>query len=116
MEYFITFIYVGLICLIGQVILDNTKLMPSHVNVMFVILGALLSMLGIYESIYEIVGVGSSLPITNFGYILYKGSFVGFKTKGFLGLFTNVYAYSALGISITILSAFLVGVFTKPKN
>ena len=72
MIYVYSFIFCGLICLIGQIILDNTKLTPGHITSIFVCIGALLGFFGIYEKFKLWAGVGASVPITSFGNLLYK--------------------------------------------
>lgn len=116
MEYLNAFLYVGIICAIGQIILDNTKLTPGHVTSIFVVLGSFLSFLGFYEKIIEWAGVGASIPIISFGNLLYQGAYQGFLQDGFLGIFTNLLATTSAGICATVIFAFIFGLIFKPKD
>lgn len=110
------FLFSGILCLIGQIILDNTNFTPGHVNSIFVVLGSVLGALGLYEIFYKYAGAGAATPITNFGNILYEGAITGLKYDGLLGLVTNILVPVSAGLSVTILIAFFVAIFTKPKN
>lgn len=116
MEYLNAFLFCGFVCLIGQIILDNTNLTPGHVNTILVVSGAFLEMFGLYTMFIEKFGVGASAPITNFGYLLFNGALLGFKTSGVLGLFTGVLTLASAGIAYTIFIAFVVGLMFKPKH
>lgn len=116
MTFLYAFLFCGILSLIAQIILDNTKLTPGHVNTLFVIFGSFLSFLGIYKKIELLAFSAAALPITNFGNLLFEGACVGFKTNGIIGMFENIFLYSSFGISITILLAFTISLFTKPKN
>ena len=94
-----SFLFCGLVCLIGQLILDNSKLTPGHVTSTLVVVGAFLSMFGIYDNIIDIVGVGASIPITSFGNTLFNSAYTGFKSHGFLGIFNNIIC-SEVGIHL----------------
>ncbi len=116
MIYLTAFITCGLICALGQIILENTKLTPGHVNSILVVLGAVLSFLGIYDVLLSWAGAGASVPITNFGHLLYKGAIEGFQKDGITGLLNNILSKSSGGLTVTIIMAFLVGLFSKPKH
>lgn len=116
MIYLNAFIFVGTICLIGQIILDNTKLTPGHITSIFTVLGALLSFLGIYELFSEWAGVGASVPITSFGNLLYQACLEGYKTNGILGMFTNLLSTTSGGISSAIIFAAILSIFFNPKD
>lgn len=116
MIYINAFIIVGLISMIGQIILDNTKLTPGHITSLFVCLGALLSFLGLYDKLIEFSKIGSSIPITSFGNLLYKASVEGFYSKGILGIFSNMLSSTSAGISSTFIFAFIISLFFKSKN
>jgi len=107
MIYVNAFILCGIICAIGQIILENTKLTPGHLNAILVIVGALLSCFGIYEILLSWGGAGASVPITNFGHLLFKGAYEGFLEDGMTG---------SGGLSVTIIMGFIVAVFTKPQH
>ena len=116
MIYLNAFIVCGLISMIGQMILDNTTLTPGHVTSMFVVIGAILSFLGIYEYIRDYSLVGSSIPITSFGNALYQASLEGFKENGFIGMFSNILSTTSAGISSAIFFGFIFSIFFKVRD
>ena len=116
MIYLNAFIVCGIICAIGQIILENTKLTPGHLNALLVIIGSLLSCFGIYEILLSWGGAGASVPITNFGHLLFKGAYEGYISDGMTGLLNGILATSSGGLAVTIILAFIVAVFTKPKH
>lgn len=116
MIYLNAFIVCGLISMIGQMILDNTTLTPGHVTSMFVVIGAILSFLGIYEYIRDYSLVGSSIPITSFGNALYQASLEGFKENGFIGMFSNILSTTSTGISSAIFFGFIFSIFFKVRD
>ena len=116
MTFVYAFLFSGLLCLLGQLILDNTNLLPGHLNSIFVLIGAILGFLGLYDCFYSYAGAGASLPITNFGNILYEGAITGFKEGGVLGLFKNILVPASAGLSVTIFISFIISILTKPKN
>lgn len=109
-------IFCGLVCLIGEVILDNTKLTAGHITSIFVVVGAILSFLGIYDYFSSWAGTAASVPITSFGNLLYKACIEGYNSKGILGLFTNLLSTTSAGISSAIIFAFIVTLFCKAKD
>lgn len=116
MTYINAFITCGLICLIGQLILDNTKLTPGHVTSLLVCLGAILSFLGLYDYIAEYSKIGSSVPITSFGNALYKAAFEGFKESGFIGMFANLLSTTSAGISGAVFFGFIFSLIFKVRD
>ena len=116
MIYIKAFLVVGFISMIGQLILDNTKLTPGHITSLFVSLGALLSFLGIYEKLISFSKIGSSIPITSFGNLLYLAAYEGYKTKGIIGIFSNMLTTTSAGISAAIIFGFIMTIFFKPKD
>lgn len=116
MIYINSFLFVGIICLIGQIILDNTKLTPGHITSLFTVVGAFLSFLGIYEKFILYVGVGASVPITSFGNLLYQACYQGYLKDGILGLFTNILTSSSAGISSAVISALVLVMFFKARD
>lgn len=116
MIYINAFILVGLISMIGQLILDNTKLTPGHITSLFVCAGAILSFFGLYEHLISFSKIGSSIPITSFGNLLYLAAYDGFKTKGIIGLFSNMLVTTSAGISSSVIFGFLVSIFFKSKD
>lgn len=116
MIYLYAFLYVGFICLIGQIILDNTKLTAGHITALFVVLGVFLDTFDFYDKILDVVGVAASIPITSFGHSLVHAALEGAQEDGFLGLMTNMFSTTGAGIVITIVSAFVLTILFKPKN
>ncbi|OUQ59557.1 stage V sporulation protein AE [Tyzzerella sp. An114] len=116
MEYLKAFIVGGIICVIGQILIDRTKLMSGRILVMFVILGCILGGLGIYEYIADFGGAGATVPLTGFGYNLSKGVIKEIDQNGFLGIFTGGLKASAGGISAALLFAFLASLVFEPKE
>ena len=116
MIYLHAFLLCGLICAIGQLIIEFTNLTPGHVNAIFVVSGAFLSFLGVYEILLSWGKTGASIPITNFGYLLFKGAYEGFMKDGITGLLNGILSTSSGGLSVTIIIAFLIGLISKPKH
>ena len=116
MIYVYAFLFAGSMCLIGQLILDNTKLTPGHITSMFVVIGSFLGVFGIYDKIISIVGIGANLPIISFGNTITNSVYYGYISDGFLGIFNNLLAGVSLGISATIIFSFILIIFFKPKD
>lgn len=116
MTIFYSFFFCGFICLIGQIILDNTKLTPGHITSLFVVFGAFLGMLGLYDKIIDCVGAGANIPIISFGNTLFNGAYIGFKSGGFLGLFETMLGNVSLGITSAIIFSFIFSLFSKVKD
>lgn len=109
-------IFCGIVCLLGELILDNTKLTAGHITSLFVVLGATLSFLGIYDYFIDWAGVAASVPITSFGNLLYKACIEGYYTKGALGMFSNLLSTTSAGITSAIIFAFIITLFCKAKD
>ena len=108
MIYFNAFIFSGLVCLIGELIYSYTKLTPGHITTLFVIIGAILGGIGVYDILIEIFGGGATCLITNYGNLLVKGGLEGVKEKGLLGIFDGLLKYTSTTLSFVIfLSIFL---------
>ena len=116
MIYIYAFLFCGTICMLSQIILDNTKLTPGHVTSIFVVLGALLDIFGIYDKIVLYAGAGALVPITSFGHLLIHGAMTAADDQGVLGLALGVFDLTAAGISIAIVSAFFLARIFKPKH
>ena len=109
------FVVGGLICVIGQILIDKTKLTPARILVSFVTLGVVLGGLGIYKYLVEFAGAGATVPLTGFGYNLAKGAIEGVKTSGLLGAFTGGIENAAGGIAAAIFFGYLASLIAKPK-
>lgn len=116
MIYLNSFLLVGTICLIGQIILDNTKLTNGHITTIFVVIGSFLAFIGVYDNLIEFSNVGSSIPITSFGNLLYEACIEGYQNEGILGMFKNILTTTSAGISSAVIFAIFFTIFFKPKN
>lgn len=109
------FVVGGLICVIGQILIDKTKLTPARILVSFVTLGVILGGLGIYKYLVDFAGAGATVPLTGFGYNLAKGAIEGVKTSGLLGAFTGGIKNAAGGIAAAIFFGYLASLIANPK-
>ena len=116
MIYLYAFLFSGLVCMVGQIILDNTKLSPGHITSSFTVVGAFLGFFGIYEKLISFCGAGATVLISNFGNALYQGGISGYKESGFIGIFTGLLQNSSAIIVSAITFAFILSLFSKPKN
>ena len=116
MIYINAFIIVGLISMIGQIILDNTKLKPGHITSLFVVIGAMLDTFSIYDFFVEKFGAGAMVCITSFGHLLIHGALLKAQTDGLLGLFTGMFSLTAAGITATIIFSFICTLIFRAKN
>lgn len=116
MEYFRAFIVGGAICAIGQVILDNTKLTPAHILVIYLTTGVVLGGIGVYEPIVKYGGAGASVPIIGFGNVLVQGAIEGAKNKGIIGAFTGGLQATAGGVAAAILFGYIMALIFNPKT
>ena len=109
------FVVGGIICIIGQVLIDKTKLTPARILVIFVTTGAILGGLGIYKYLVDFAGAGATVPLTGFGYNLAKGAIKGVKESGLIGAFTGGVTASAGGIAAAVFFGYLASLIAKPK-
>ncbi|NLM63424.1 MAG: SpoVA/SpoVAEb family sporulation membrane protein [Mollicutes bacterium] len=116
MSYFLSFLFCGMICLLGQIILDNTKLTPGHVTTIFVVVGALLDIFNFYDKIILWVGGGALVPITSFGHLLIHGALAKASDLGAMGLLLGMFDLTSAGIVSTIFLSFVFALIFKPKN
>jgi stage V sporulation protein AE len=114
--YFYAFLFCGFVCMISQVILDNTKLTPGHVTSLFVVIGAALDIAGIYDKIVLYAGAGALLPITSFGHLLIHGAMDIANENGVIGLALGIFNLTSAGISVAVVSAFILALLFKPKH
>lgn len=110
------FVVGGLICVIGQVLLDNTKLTPARILVLFVCVGVLLGGLGVYEPLVDFAGAGASVPLIGFGNALAQGVKEAVRDYGILGIFTGGFTACAAGVTVAIISALIVAVICQSKD
>lgn len=116
MGFLIAFIVGGAICVIGQILIDRTKITPAKILVIFVVSGAILSAVGLYEPLVKFAGGGATVPLTGFGHSLAKGAIEGAKESGILGAFIGGIKNTAAGISAAILFGYLNALVFKPKS
>ena len=116
MDYFNAFIVGGLICAIGQIIMDKTKLNPAHILVIFLTSGVILTALGIYEPIVEFGGAGATVPLPGFGYALANGAIKGASENGILGAFTGGVTAASGGVAAATFFGYLMSVIFRPKT
>ena len=109
------FVTGGLICVIGQILIDKTKLTPARILVMFVTTGAILGGLGIYKYLVDFAGAGATVPLTGFGYNLAKGAIEAVKQYGLVGAFIGGVKASAGGIAAAVFFGYLASLISKPK-
>lgn len=115
MQYLWCFVIGGLICVIGQILIDKTKLTPARILVIFVTSGAVLGGLGIYKYLVDFAGAGATVPLTGFGYNLAKGAIEGVKEYGIVGAFTGGVKASAGGIAAAVFFGYIASLISKPK-
>ena len=109
------FIVGGSICVIGQILIDKTKLTPARILVLFVTTGAILGGLGIYKYLVDFAGAGATVPLTGFGYNLSKGTIEAVKESGLIGVFTGGLKASAGGIAAAVFFGYIASLISKPK-
>ena len=109
------FVVGGIICIIGQLLIDKTKLTPARILVLFVTVGAILGGLGIYQHLINFAGAGATVPLTGFGANLAKGAIEEVQKIGLLGAFTGGVKASAGGIAAAIFFGYIASLIAKPK-
>ena len=115
MEYVKAFVVGGLICVIGQILIDKTKMTPARILVSFVTIGVILGALGIYKYIIDFAGCGATVPLTGFGANLAKGTLEAVKENGILGAFIGGVKSSAGGIAAAVFFGYIASLIAKPK-
>ena len=110
------FLIGGLICMIGQLLIDNTNLTPARILVLFVVLGVVLGGLGLYQPLVDWAGAGASVPLTGFGNTLVQGTKEAIREQGLLGVLTGPLSAGRAGITAAILSGIIVSLLAKPKS
>lgn len=115
MDYINAFWVGGTICLLVQILMEKTKLMPGRIMVILVCTGAILGALGFYESIVEYAGAGASVPLLGFGNVLFKGVKKAIDENGFIGIFMGGFTASAVGVSAALMFGYLASLIFDPK-
>ena len=116
MEYIKAFVVGGALCLIGQILIDKTKLTPARILVSYVVIGVILGAVGVYEPLVEFAGAGATVPLTGFGNTLAKGVREAIHQTGFLGIFTGGLKAAAGGITAAIFAGLLVSLIFKDRD
>lgn len=116
MDYLKAFLIGGLFCLIGQLLIDKTKLTPARILIFYVVIGVFLSAVGIYGKIADFAGAGASVPLTGFGHAMAKGVREAIQTDGWMGILTGGLKATAGGITAAILAGFIVSLIFKAKD
>ena len=116
MDYLKAFVIGGLLCLIGQILIDKTKLTPARILVSYVVAGVFLGAIGVYEPLAEFAGAGATVPLTGFGFTLAKGVKEAILKDGFLGILTGGLKAAAGGITAAVIAGLLASIFFKPKD
>ena len=109
------FVVGGLICIIGQILIDKTKLTPARILVLFVTLGAILGGIGVYKYVIDFAGAGATVPLLGFGANLAKGAIEGVKEQGLLGAFIGGVKASSGGIAAAVFFGYIASLIAKPK-
>lgn len=115
MDYLYAFLVGGIICAIGQVLIDKTKLTPARILVTFVVAGVILTAIGLYQKIVDFGGAGATVPLTGFGYSLAKGVMKEVDKIGLLGAFTGGFKATAAGLAAAVFFGFLMAMIFNPK-
>lgn len=110
-----SFVVGGIICVIGQILIDKTNLTPARILVIYVTTGVLLGAIGIYKFLIDFAGCGATVPLTGFGSLLSKGAIEESSANGLLGAFTGGVKMCAGGISAAILFGYIASLISKPK-
>ena len=116
MDYLKAFLVGGVLCLIGQLLIDKTRLTPARILVSYVVAGVLLGALGLYDTLVDFAGAGATVPLTGFGNTLAKGVREAVDEKGALGILTGGLTATAGGIAAAVVFGWLAGLIFKPKD
>ena len=116
MDYIKAFLVGGALCLIGQILIDKTKLTPARILVSYVVAGVILGAIGLYPKLIEFAGAGASVPLTGFGSLLAKGVKEAIEKDGFLGIFTGGLKAASGGITAAIVAGLAASFLFKPKD
>ena len=115
MRFLWAFLIGGLFCVIGQILIDKTKLSPARILVGYVTAGVLAGAFGIYDKLIDFAGSGARVPLTGFGNLLATGTKQAVEEQGLLGALSGPLTAGAVGIMAAVLAGLIVSLFTKPK-
>lgn len=116
MDYIAAFITGGLICVLGQILIDLTKLTPARILTSFVVAGVVLSALGLWQPVADFAGAGALVPIVGFGHTLATGVREAVAKEGFIGIFTGGFTACAGGVCASLVFAFISALLKKPNS
>ena len=116
MDYLKAFLVGGLLCVIGQILIDRTKVTPARILVAYVVAGVLLGAVGLYDKLVDFAGAGASVPLTGFGHLLAKGVREGLAEKGLFGILSGGLTATAGGIAAAIIFALIIALIFKPGD
>lgn len=116
MDYLKAFLIGGLFCVVGQILIDKTKLTPARILVGYVVAGVILGAIGLYDKLSDFAGAGATVPLTGFGNLLATGVKKAVDEKGFLGIFTGGMTAAAGGISAAVFFGLLAGLIFRQKD
>lgn len=115
-SYVFAFLVGGLICVIGQLLLDVGKLTPAHTMCVFVVSGAILGGFDLYEPLINFAGAGATVPITSFGNSLVNGAITEAERYGIIGIITGIFEITSAGISAALIFSFIAALLCRPKG
>lgn len=116
MEFLNAFWVGGLLCVIGQILIDKTKLTPARILVAYVTAGVILTAIGVYEPIVKFAGAGATIPLTGFGYSLATGVMKAVTEKGFMGIFSGGLSGAAAGLAAAVAFGYVFALIFKPSS
>ena len=116
MDYIKSFLIGGLLCTIGQILIDKTKLTPARILVSYVVAGVILGAVGVYEKVIEFAGAGATVPLTGFGYLLSKGVKEAVIRDGMIGILTGGLKAAAGGITAAVIAGLLMSLIFKARD
>ncbi len=115
MDYLKAFVVGGIICVLTQILMEKTRIMPGRIMVILVTTGTVLDAIGIYEPLVQFAGAGASVPLTGFGNVLWKGMKMAVDNSGFLGLFKGGFTACAVGVSAALVFGYIASWIFEPK-
>lgn len=115
MDYLKAFLVGGILCAIGQILIDKTKMTPARILVTYVTAGVILTAIGLYDMVVKFGGAGATVLLVGFGYALANGTLKAVKEKGLLGVFTGGVTATAAGIAAAVFFGYLIALIFKPK-
>ena len=116
MDYLKAFLIGGAICLVGQILIDKTKLTPARILTGFVVAGVILSGFGLYQPLVDFAGAGATVPISGFGYLMAEGVKEAIAKDGAIGILTGALTAAAGGIAAAVVFGLIAGLLSKPGD